>query len=129
MNVGGNQIEINSPIANLTVVNNPGITCSTNNCAAVAINSSGIYNQIANNLFTKFGTPTGTSGIVASGSQGIVSGNIFAGLGTGVNLQASTSNWIVGMNLYPSVSTAVTNSGSTNSVGNVAQGTAISVTK
>jgi len=90
----------------------------------VSPNNSGLYldftgqgHTIVNNVFVSPTLTSGTHGIyvAASNPNTVVTGNVFANLGQGVNL-VGTSGWNVQANSYQAVTTHVANIG-TNSVG------------
>lgn len=129
-NVGGNQIDLQTGVDNLTINNNPGIYCSTNSCQAINIVNGGIFTQILGNLFSTFGTLTGTTAIVyTNNSLGIIANNIINAYSTGIFSTSSSTFYVVGMNLYPNTTTPTAISSGTTSVGNVSLGGAMSVTK
>ena len=90
-------------------------------------NPSGVLLQhvngmsITGNVFQLYTSPsTGTSGIVVTGSStipGVITGNIFAQLATGVWLQAGSNNINVQSNNYVGNTNNTLNSGTANTIG------------
>ena len=111
-----NQIVLQQPYGALIVSGNLFFVQS--NCSVIYIDAAGQQNSIVNNLFTGVSPSTpGAFGIYVSTSDptGVVTGNTFTSLGTGVDL-IGTSNWNVQANSYSGGTTPVSNVG-TNLVG------------
>jgi hypothetical protein len=112
-NTQGNQIYLNANCATVNI---------TGNSFYVPSGFYGVYTAAGNgytivgNSF--YGAPpgTGTGVYVAGASTGVITGNVFAYVNTGVNLTGSSTGWNVQANTYPTTTTDVTNAGS-NSVG------------
>jgi hypothetical protein len=108
-----NQIFLNADCATVNI---------TGNSFYVKSGAYGLYAAAGNgytivgNSF--YGSPvgTGTAVYVAGTSTGVVTGNAFEYVNTGVNLTGSSTGWNVQANIYPSTTTQVANIGS-NSVG------------
>jgi hypothetical protein len=112
-NTQANQIFLNADCATVNI---------TANSFYVPASSYGLY-TVAGNGYTIvgnsfYGAPpgVGTGVYVAGTSTGVVTGNVFAYVNTGVNLVGSATGWNVQANRYPSTTTTVANVGS-NSVG------------
>lgn len=121
LNTGGNQINMLAPAWALTVT---GCTITPVEDSHIGINagtSPGI--MISSNFINTSGPAAGTGiGIVSDGANGVISGNVFAGLVFAIALQADSSNVVVGMNAYTDVGTKIINSGTGNSIGTAAAG-------
>jgi hypothetical protein len=111
----GNQIYLGAPIATVLLTNNSMYIPT--GAAGVVFTTTGSGHSITNNLFVGDAGTSSTSGVVVNGSNapGVITGNIFQNLTTGVNL-AGTTGFNVQANQYSSVGTTVANIGS-NTVG------------
>ena len=111
----GNQIYLGAPIATVLLTNNSMYIPTS--AAGVVFTTTGSGHSITNNLFVGDSGTSSTTGVVVNGSNapGVITGNIFQNLTTGVNL-AGTTGFNVQANQYSSVGTTVANIGS-NSVG------------
>lgn len=92
---------------------------STGDAEALALNQTGRYSITANS-FAGYNTTTNTDGVVVNtnvSSSGVIAANSFDALGVGVVLQSPSSGNNVQSNAYHGVGTAVSNSGTGNTVG------------
>jgi hypothetical protein len=112
----GERILLNGPIASVILTNN--LIYIAANQIGLAFNA--IYGQcaITGNVFSGMSV-TGSFGINvnATGYTNVITGNVFYGLGNGINLAgANTGGWIVALNNYSGSTNSVINAGS-NQVG------------
>ena len=114
-NTTGNQIYLAAPIATVLLTNN-SLYIPTG-AAGLVFASTGSGHSITNNLFVGVAGSSSTQGIAVNGNNppGVITGNIFQSLSTGVNL-AGTTGFNVQANQYSGVTGTVINIGS-NTVG------------
>lgn len=115
-NSGGVQVSFLSPVPQVIMVGNT-LTVFGNSNSAVSFGTSS--SVIFQNNIVNLASGTGTAGIIMNGANGTVGGNIFTNVTTGVLLNSGSSNTTVSQNQYPGVTTQVTNTGTSNSVGTV----------
>lgn len=116
-----NAIQLNVNVPGSQIVGNMFIVTPTNT-GAIQITNPGLY-QIVGNQF-QAASVTGTYGIqfaTAGSAAGIISGNSFYRLGTGIILGASSTGVNVQSNAYTANTTNVSNSGTGNTVGGGSQ--------
>lgn len=135
--LGGGQLTVigsqlgSSPITNLSAnfvdifVSNNNLVWGSPGEAGNPVNSQGSYTIVTDNVIQVCSTnispscpPPGTSTAVVLGSTSdysVVSGNMIFGFATGVTVAGNFNN--VQANVYPAVTTQVTNTGTSNSVG------------
>jgi hypothetical protein len=124
---GGSPITIvNAGVLNATFIGNT-ITVSHTNAVGINSSVSGSDGLIVQgnvfNVNAAGGPVTGTIGVSTVAGHSVITGNYFTNFAVGVDLQASSSNAVVGLNVYNNVATKVANSGTGNSVGTAAAGT------
>jgi hypothetical protein len=111
-NTAGTQIDIVTSLSQLVMMGNT-ITAFGTNVGAVL--GTGPNVTVIGNTFNCI-TCTGTTGVQLGGQNGIVEGNTFVSVSTGVFLTSSSTNVNTSQNTYQGVATPVTNSGTGNSV-------------
>jgi hypothetical protein len=118
-------IALNTAIPDLLVHGNlffiKGPSSGTNE--GIALNSTGRY-SITGNSFTGYGTTANDDAIVVNtnvSSAGVIAGNSFDAVGFGIVLQSPSTDNNVQSNAYHGVGTAVSNSGTGNTVGGGSQ--------
>jgi hypothetical protein len=95
-----------------------------NNFGAVVFGNAAVGGfdfVITGNLFEGFAT-VGNYGVLVTSTampNGIVSGNIFHSLATGIQLGAGTSDWNVQGNMFSLTTTSISNAGTNRIVGNI----------
>lgn len=110
-------IYLEYPISN-TIIQNDYFIVPTN---AVGFDMSSAYSySIVGNTFEPQVSATNTVGLAintTNGPGGVISGNVFSGLTTGVYLQGASMNAVLATNQYASNTNNFVNSGSNNKIG------------
>jgi hypothetical protein len=123
INAGQSQILLESAVADILVFGNI-ITIAAANCVGVYLQHSGNTQfTITGNVFNTLFSPSPVYAVIVYGNTGTITGNVFTNFGSTVVLQASSTRVTVALNSYQGVSTAVTNSGTGNSIGGAFPGT------
>ena len=113
-------VNLNTEIPDLLITGNLFFVPGPSSGAAIGVNlpRTGRY-TITGNSFTGYNTFANSDGIVVNtnNGSGVITGNSFDALGTGVVLQAPSSGNNVQSNAYRTVTTPVSDSGTGNTVG------------
>jgi hypothetical protein len=116
-NVTGNAIYTGTDVPNTMLLGNLFIVPASSN--GVFLNSSGLF-SIAGNSFNVSGSKSGQNFVVIGTSAndgGVISGNMFDGAPTAINLLTGSTHVNVQSNFYVANTANVVNSGTANVVG------------
>lgn len=112
----GTSISISCPLNDVIISGNLFFLQGMIN-SIVLSGSSGRYAITGNNFVQQGGGSGNGINVFGAANAGIISGNLFSGLSTGVILGSSSQNFSVQANVYPSTTTKVGNAGTGNVVG------------
>lgn len=115
---GQPNVLVSSPIENLQFSNNLFIL--NNNSSGINIQSSSVTTITGNSFQPNQASPSNVFGIVVSGwaaAGGIITGNSFFNLTTGIALQSGSKNFNVQSNVYQANAGNTSNSGTGNVIG------------
>lgn len=116
---GAIAIYAGTAINNCLIVNN-ALTVSKNNGVGIYLQASFGF-QITGNYISTYGSPTAVTGvIIGPPGFGTITGNAFANMSVGYNLNASTANVSGIGNAFNTVTTKFVNSGSSQAPGSTA---------